>query len=602
MAIHRLTRVIQEFRDRARPADPAADDGDLVGSFVERGDEAAFAALVRRHGPMVWGVCRRVAGHHQDAEDAFQATFLVLARKAAAVRPRRMVPNWLFGVAHRTALKARAMTWKRRERERQVPTLPEAAAASPDPWAGLEPLIDRELAALPDKYRVALVLCDLEGQRGKDVARQLKIPEGTLASRLRAGRVLLARRVARHGVPVSGGALATALTRHAASARVPDGLVAATVRAAVPMTPGSTATPSIVSASTAALADGVLKAMLLSKLKALGPVVVAVGLLAAGGLAARPAVSGRPVPGAGPANRQPAADPPAPAGPRPAREGRRGAAEKAEASDAETALVTYAVADLVVPIPGLDGPSPGTDGDRTKEDWLIRKITRTVSPASGEAAGGPGRIQYVPRGYSLVVRNTARVQAQVRYLLETMRRVQDVQVTAEVRILSLGTACFRGLQDLLPQLKKGGHVVLSEAEAFALVRKAQDDTNTRVVQAPRITFFPGQRVGVTLEPGRELPAVREADLKLNALVATNLRHLELEVKAAVGKADFNKTIWLEDGATLAQVERDGGGYFILLVTPRVILSPPEAVDRPTDTSDRATAPAADQKPGRTRDK
>ena len=139
---------------------------------------------MHRHGPLVWGVCRRILAHHQDAEDAFQATFLVLVRKAASIQARTLLANWLYGVAHRTALKARAVAERRARREKQVTTMPEPQCQPRGSWRDLEPLLDQELARLPDKYRVAVLLCDLEGKTGKDAAHQLKIPEVTLASRL----------------------------------------------------------------------------------------------------------------------------------------------------------------------------------------------------------------------------------------------------------------------------------------------------------------------------------------------------------------------------------------------------------------------------------
>src|SRR5207244_3033628 len=141
-----------------------------------RRDEAAFEALVRRHGPMVLGVCLRVLRRHADAEDAFQATFLVLARKAASVVPREMLPNWLYGVAQQTAVRARAAAARRRAREKQVTHTPEPAAKPPAPWDDLEPLLDEELSKLPDKYRVPVVLCDLEGKTRKQAAGQLGWP------------------------------------------------------------------------------------------------------------------------------------------------------------------------------------------------------------------------------------------------------------------------------------------------------------------------------------------------------------------------------------------------------------------------------------------
>src|SRR5262245_64036582 len=128
MAASQLSRVLQHLRTATLYQDGASlTDGQLLEVFVERQENAAFAALLRRHGPMVWGVCRRVLRSHHDAEDAFQATFLVLVRKAASVVPREMVTSWLYGVAHQTALKARATRAKRRARERQVSRMPEPA-------------------------------------------------------------------------------------------------------------------------------------------------------------------------------------------------------------------------------------------------------------------------------------------------------------------------------------------------------------------------------------------------------------------------------------------------------------------------------------------
>src|SRR5262249_40421706 len=157
-------------------------DGQLLSCFIEQRDEDAFAALVKRHGPMVWGVCRRVLRGHQDAEDAFQATFLVLVRKAASVVPRELVGNFLYGVAFQTAVRARSVNAKRRTRERQVRGVPDPQAAEPEIWSDLQPLLDRELARLPDKYRAPVVLCDLQGKTYRDAARQLGCPAGTLAA------------------------------------------------------------------------------------------------------------------------------------------------------------------------------------------------------------------------------------------------------------------------------------------------------------------------------------------------------------------------------------------------------------------------------------
>src|SRR5262249_46786907 len=128
MATNQLSRVIRTLRGAALPADePGASDGQLLETYIRHRQEAAFAVLVHRHGPMVWGVCRRILANHQDAEDAFQATFLVLVRKASSVVPRDMIANWLYGVAHQTALKARATAALRGSREKQVTAMPEPA-------------------------------------------------------------------------------------------------------------------------------------------------------------------------------------------------------------------------------------------------------------------------------------------------------------------------------------------------------------------------------------------------------------------------------------------------------------------------------------------
>src|SRR5579883_3163575 len=135
MATTKMDTVMRHLRRVMLRQDGAGwTDGQLLASFIDHKDEAAFEALVHRHGPMVFGVCRRVIGNHHDAEDAFQATFLVLARKAASVRPRERVANWLHGVALRTAMKVKATITKRRGREKQVTDMPEPEAVQQDRW------------------------------------------------------------------------------------------------------------------------------------------------------------------------------------------------------------------------------------------------------------------------------------------------------------------------------------------------------------------------------------------------------------------------------------------------------------------------------------
>lgn len=256
-----------------------ASDGDLLGRFVERRDEIAWDALVRRHGPMVWGVCRRILGHTQDAEDALQTTFIVLVRRAASVNPRSGVANWLHGVARQTAVKARAMAVRRRTREGQVPVLPEVGVADPTP-DDLRLLLDRELSRLPEKYRAPIVLCDLEGRTFNEAAQELGWPEGTLSGRLSRARKLLADRLTRAGVVLSTGVAVLGIGEVASAGGVPPPLVAATITAGWRVAAGQTMsglTPAV-----AALTQEVLRAMFIPKLKLVTCVLLVGGLMLTG--------------------------------------------------------------------------------------------------------------------------------------------------------------------------------------------------------------------------------------------------------------------------------------------------------------------------------
>jgi RNA polymerase sigma factor (sigma-70 family) len=251
----------------------------LMECFRGSGDEAAFEILVKRHGPMVLGVCQRVIGNLHDAEDAFQAVFLVLAKKAASITRCDLIGNWLYGVAYRTALQARGQLRRRRSREIQVKDMPQPAVCPDYELHELHQVLDLELNKLTDKYRVLIVLCDLEGRPRKDVARLLKIPEGTLSSRLATGRQLLARRLARHGFAVSAGVLAMALTQQAALAAVRSGLESLSTKAAA-LTAAGRSVAGLLSAQALALSQGALKTMLLNKLKVIS--LVCLGIVVGG--------------------------------------------------------------------------------------------------------------------------------------------------------------------------------------------------------------------------------------------------------------------------------------------------------------------------------
>ncbi len=220
-----------------------------------------------------------MVGNVHDAEDAFQATFLVLVRRAASIASRDRVANWLYGVAHRTALKARQTAARRRARERQGTEMPEPEArpSAPDPWRDLRPLLDREVARLPDRYRAALVLCDLEGKNRREAARQLGLPEGTVGSRLARARSLLAKRLARYESAGEGAPLAL-LAHELAQPSVPPAVLSATLRAVTSLASGQ-ATPGLIAAPVVALTEGVIRAMILMKINTAVVVLSIAGLL-----------------------------------------------------------------------------------------------------------------------------------------------------------------------------------------------------------------------------------------------------------------------------------------------------------------------------------
>lgn len=283
MAASRISTLFRRLRSTlplGEGAEPT--DAELLERFVRRREAAAIEGLVRRYAFMVWGVCERVLGNHQDAEDAFQATFVVLVRRAASIKHRSAVGNWIYGVAHQTARKARATAAKRRGRERQVAVMPEPLIISRDLWPDLLPLVDAELSRLPDKYRAAIVLCDLKGITIKEAADRLGLPQGTLASHLARGRTMLAKRLTQRGLAMSGPTLATLLANHVASASAPASVVAATVEAATLVAAGQAAA-TVVSVKVAALAEGVVNVMFIDKLKTLGVILLTFSLFCGGG-------------------------------------------------------------------------------------------------------------------------------------------------------------------------------------------------------------------------------------------------------------------------------------------------------------------------------
>ena len=228
------------------------DDGTLLVRYASGGDAGAFEALVRRHGPLVLGVCRRVLRHEEDAEDAFQAVFVVLARKAGGLDGSRL-SGWLYGVALRLSLDLRSSRRAREERERKAVRVRTERSDSEVLSA-----IDEELQRLPDRYRTPFILCTLEGKTNDDAARALGCPRGTISTRLGKAREMLRHRLEARGVAVTGAVLAL-IAGTAAAPTVPAALAQAALAAA-----GKSA---VLSAQVGMLASGGMKAMTAAKVK-----------------------------------------------------------------------------------------------------------------------------------------------------------------------------------------------------------------------------------------------------------------------------------------------------------------------------------------------
>jgi RNA polymerase sigma-70 factor (ECF subfamily) len=257
-------------------------DAELLSRFVARREEAAFEAIVERHGPMVWGACRRILRAHHDAEDAFQVTFLVLARKAASLREPEKLANWLYGVAYQTAMKVRTTRLKRQQWESRVAALRSQGAAQDEMRDMVTEAVDREVSRLPAKYRIPIVLCELESKSHREAAEILGWPIGTVSSRLSRARTLLAKRLSRPDVAFSSGALTALVAGDSANANMPAELVTATSKAASLFPTVRTLPVGLVSASVMALTEEILKTMLVSKIK-VGLMLVLLGLVAGTG-------------------------------------------------------------------------------------------------------------------------------------------------------------------------------------------------------------------------------------------------------------------------------------------------------------------------------
>ena len=341
-------------------------DPQLLERFRRDNDQDAFAALVKRHGPLVRKVCWRVLHHAEDVEDAFQATFLVLARHVGSIRRQGALGSFLHGAAYRTALRARRDAGRRRHHEREAQRVARSQPNLEVAWREIQAVLDEETAALPEKYRAVFVLCCLEGQSKPEAARHLGLKEGTVSSRLAQARKLLQQRLTRRGLTLTAVLGAVAVSEQTGAALAAPA-VRATAAAALAFRAGAAAP-----GRAASLAEGMGQSMFATKCKLIIAVVLALGIAAgAGALAQRPPAA--------------TAEPPQPA---PRAEGQAAVQALEETADAVT-FRGRVVGPDGKPFPGADVSVGGTAATR----W-------TGGPGSSRRCGRPKAARAAPTGAS----------------------------------------------------------------------------------------------------------------------------------------------------------------------------------------------------------
>lgn len=285
MAHGPLGNVVDRIRQWAGGAAPAgqATDSELLERFVRQQEQAAFAAIVQRHGRVVFNVCLRILQDRHAAEDAFQATFLVLARRAHAIRERGSLASWLYGVAYRVAVRARVQARRRTAQERQAEVTVHDDPSNTAVWSEMRPVLDAEVQRLPDKYRAPLVLCYFEGLSNDEAAAQLRWPSGTVKGRLARARDLLRGRLERRGIALSAVALTTALGSEAVAAAVPEVVARSTLAATSQIIAGQALGAGLVSTQAITLCEGVVHSMIATKVKIVAALVVLLGLTGGAG-------------------------------------------------------------------------------------------------------------------------------------------------------------------------------------------------------------------------------------------------------------------------------------------------------------------------------
>lgn len=274
-AINQLRRLIGE------ESGCTLTDAQLVQSFVQRRDEASFEVLVWRHGTMVFNLCQRILHDKHEAEDAFQAVFLVLARKAGSIGKSEAVGSWLYKTAYRIALRLRAKMEKHGVAREAIDDVPAPPTTDNLLWRDLRPVLDEEINCLPEKYRAPFVLCYLQDHTNEEAAARLGCPKGTILSRLARGREWLRTRLTRRGLALSVAGLTAVLSENVAAAAAPAALIETTTKAALPFAAGKPVT-GLVSAAVVKLTEGVLHTMFLTKMKLTATALVALAALVSG--------------------------------------------------------------------------------------------------------------------------------------------------------------------------------------------------------------------------------------------------------------------------------------------------------------------------------
>jgi len=274
--LRHLRRAVPVERGEA-----SACDADLLDRFVDSRDGFAFEVLVRRHASLVWNVCRRIVRNDANAEDAFQAVFLTLVRKAHTIGRRASVASWLHKVAYRVAVEARRQAARRAVRE--VPVMEHDLTRPGDDtaWGDLRPVLDDEVCRLPEKYRAPVVLCYLQGRSNAEAARELGCPTGTVVTRLAWARSRLRERLTRRGLSTSAGLVAVGLPQRAEAAAVPPGLIDTTIRASLLTAAGETAAVAAHAATAMSLSRAATSAVSIARVKFVVAVAVCMALVGA---------------------------------------------------------------------------------------------------------------------------------------------------------------------------------------------------------------------------------------------------------------------------------------------------------------------------------